>query len=424
MRVIKRALGVLGVLICVAVILLVWRNFRDEDAHPSAVADFAQEEFIARGAYLARVGHCAGCHTARGGAPYAGGYGVQTPFGTVYASNLTPDPETGIGDWTSDDFWRALHNGRSKDGRFLYPAFPYPNYTQVTREDADAIYAYLRSLEPVHAPNQAHSLRFPYRTQFALGVWRALYFAPGVYEPDDAQSDEWNRGAYLVKGFGHCSACHAGRNTLGASHEQLDGGPLPVQGWYAPSLQSAREAGVAHWEPERIVALLRDGVTAGASVIGPMAEVVHGSTQYYSEADLNAMAAYLKTLPMDDPPPANFDPVRRSHYARGERIYADHCADCHGEQGEGVRGMYPALADNRAVTLDTPTNVVSAVLRGGFPPTTAGNPRPFGMPPYATLLSDEDIAAVVSYIRNAWGNQASSVTAWEVQRHGRGVRGR
>ena len=417
----KRALLALVILIGIAIALVVWRSDGDTAIPPATVTAFDDPQLIERGAYLARVGHCAGCHTAQGGSPYAGGYGVLTPFGTVYASNLTPDPETGLGEWTSDDFWRALHNGRSKDGRFLYPAFPYPNYTQVTRGDADALFAYLRSLPPVKQPNHAHTLRFPYSTQAALGVWRALYFEPGVYEPVASQPAEWNRGAYLVKGLGHCSACHASRNALGASHETLDGGPMPVQGWYAPSLLSKREASVAHWEPSRIVALLRDGVTPGASTIGPMAEVVYGSTQHYKEADLQAVAAYLAALPAEDDPAPEAEAVSKARWARGERVYSERCADCHGESGEGVRGMYPALAGNRAITMDDPTNVVSAVLRGGFAPTTAGNPRPFGMPPYATLLNDEDIAAVVSYIRNAWGNRASAVTAWEVQRHGRGV---
>src|SRR5690606_8223427 len=195
-----------------------------------------------------------------------------------------------------------------------------------------------------------------------------LYFEPGVYEADGSQSTEWNRGAYLVKGLGHCSACHASRNALGASHEKLDGSPMPVQGWYAPSLLSRREASVADWEPSRIVALLRDGVAPGASTIGPMAEVVYGSTQYYDDADLQALAAYLVTLPVVDDPAPEPAPVGRAHWARGERIYSEHCADCHGERGEGVRGMYPALAGNRAITMDNATNVVSAVLRGGFPP--------------------------------------------------------
>jgi len=417
----KRTLLVLSLLIGIAAVSIVWRNYRDEDAHPSPAATLSQEESIARGAYLARAGHCAGCHTARGGTPYAGGHAIPTPFGTLYAPNLTPDPETGIGAWTSDDFWRALHNGRAKDGRFLYPACPYPNYTKVTRADTDALYAYLRSLPPVRQPNRPHELRFPYSTQLALAVWRALYFEPGVYEPDETRSAEWNRGAYLVNGLGHCSACHARRNALGATDSTLSGGTIPVQGWYAPSLHSKREASVAGWPREDIVALLKHGISPQASALGPMAAVVHGSTQHLSDADLRAMALYLSELPVHEdkaPEPPAVPPAR---LARGERVYAERCADCHGEQGEGVPGMYPPLAGNRAILLEPPVNTIRAVLNGGFPPATAGNPQPFGMPPYATLLSDEDVAAVVSYIRNAWGNRASPVNAWEVATEGRGI---
>ncbi len=417
----KRALVVFGVLICIAILLFIWLNFRDEDAHPSTVSSGDAAALVARGAYLARAGNCAACHTARGGAAYAGGYGIATPFGTVYSSNLTPDPETGIGTWTSDDLWRAMHNGRSKDGRFLYPAFPYPNYTKVTRADSDALFAYLHSLPAVKQPNRDHNLRFPYNTQFVLAGWRALFFRPGVHETQADRSSEWNRGAYLVSGLGHCSACHASRNALGATDDALNGGLMPMEGWYAPSLHAESEASVSGWKTENVVALLKHGVAPGASVMGPMAEVVYGGTQHLSDDDLHAMATYLASLPTHNNEPKKVQPVDRNLYARGEEIYAKRCADCHGEQGEGVTNMYPALAGNRAVTITVPVNTIRAVLSGGFTPETEGNPRPYGMPPFATLLNDEEIAAVVSYVRNAWGNEASAVTAWEVGSLGRGT---
>ncbi|HET7795729.1 MAG TPA: cytochrome c, partial [Rhizobacter sp.] len=275
-------------------------NFRGEDPIDEASAPAsATPERVARGAYLARAGNCMGCHTERGGEPYAGGRGIDTPFGTVYASNLTPDPATGIGTWSADHFWRALHNGRSRDGRLLYPVFPYTNYTVVTRPDADAIYAYLRSLKPVAQPNRTHGLSFPFNTQAALAVWRALYFKPGEQPADTTQSADWNRGAYLVQGLGHCNACHGSRNALGATAGPLDlgGGLIPMQNWYAPSLSDPREAGVADWPLPDIAQLLKTGVSPRASVLGPMAEVVGRSTQHLSEADLNAIAVYLKALP-------------------------------------------------------------------------------------------------------------------------------
>jgi cytochrome c553 len=370
------------------------------------------DQGVARGAYLVRAGNCVACHTERGGVPFAGGRAIDTPFGVVYASNLTPDKATGIGGWSADEFWRALHNGKSKDGRLLYPAFPYPNYTLVTRADADAIYAYLRSLPPVARPNTPHRLRWPYSTQAALAVWRAMYFSPADHQDDPAKSPQWNRGAYLVGGLGHCGACHAPRNALGANSEMMDlsGGLIPMQNWYAPSLTSASEAGVAGWEPAQITRLLQTGLAPRGAVLGPMAEVVQQSTQHLTAADLNAMAVFLKALPQAAPSKEADGPAMGPAMAeRGAKVYTDHCAQCHGDKGEGVAGAYPALAGNRAVTLPATANLVQVVLGGGFAPATAGNPRPFGMPPFATVLSDADVAAVISHIRASWGNRAFAI---------------
>jgi mono/diheme cytochrome c family protein len=381
-------------------------------------ADAGTPQSAARGAYLARVGNCAACHTERGGIPYAGGRAVDTPFGTVYAGNLTPDA-SGLGSWSRDDFWRALHNGRSRDGRLLYPAFPYPNYTEVTRADADALYDYLRSLPPVARPNTPHRLRWPYSTQAALALWRALYFSPSdPAEVERGRSPEWNRGAYLVRGLAHCGACHTARNALGASSDMMDlsGGLIPMQNWYAPSLASPAEASVAHWELREIERLLATGVADGAMVQGPMAEVVLHSTQYYSPADLRAVAVFLKSLPQpqaaDAAPPPTRPGARMAE--RGAKLYEQHCASCHGDRGEGVPGAYPPLAGNRAVTMAATANLVQVVIHGGFAPATAGNPRPFGMPPFATVLGDADVAAVLSHIRSSWGNAASVVTEFAV----------
>jgi mono/diheme cytochrome c family protein len=410
----------LGLLMLGAVTAAVWLNLRDEDRSTGADPP-ATSALIARGAYLAQAGNCMGCHTAQGGAAYAGGRGVPTPFGTIYAPNLTPDLATGIGAWSAADFWRALHNGRSRDGRLLYPAFPYPNYTRITRDDADAIHAYLRSLPAVARANRANTLRFPFDQQAALAVWRALYFRPERMRADPARGAEWNRGAYLVEGLGHCNACHASRNALGASASTLDlaGGLIPVQNWYAPSLTSPAEASVTGWEPRDIVELLRSGVSPRGAVMGPMGEVVRGSTQYLSEPDLRAMAAYLKALTPSAPAPAARAGAEAPADGPGDKLYAQHCAQCHGDRGEGVPGIYPALAGSRAITMRTPANLVRMVLEGGFPPATAGNPRPYGMPPFATVLSDAEIAQLLSAVRSSWGNRAPPVSALDVARfHG------
>lgn len=412
---ISSTLAALGIA-AAAVITL---NLRGEEPLPSAPEAFTSSpELVARGEYLARVGNCMACHTTQGGAAFAGGRGIETPFGVVHSSNLTPDKAHGIGQWSSAEFWRAMHHGRSRDGRLLYPAFPYPNYTQVTREDSDAIYAYLQSQPAVGEANRPHALRFPYSTQAALAVWRALFFAPGEPVVASLQTAEYNRGAYLVNGLGHCTACHTPRNALGATSDAqaFSGGLIPVQNWYAPALNAAAEAGVKEWPVEDVVALLKTGVAPHGSVMGPMAEVVFRSTQYLTHADARAMAVYLQDLPQHSvelPPAAT---PAASAMARGAKVYEQQCAQCHGDQGQGQPGAFPPLAGNRAVLLADTTNLVRVVLQGGYLPATAGNPRPHGMPPFRHVLSDEDVAAVATFVRNSWGNQASTVGTIEIYR--------
>jgi mono/diheme cytochrome c family protein len=403
--------AVLAVIAALAAVVY-WLNVREETGAPAPAAAADPQ----RGAYLARVGNCIACHTQRGGASFAGGRAIETPFGTVFSTNLTPDKATGLGEWTSADFWRALHHGRSRDGRLLYPAFPYPNYTYVTREDSDAIFAYLRTLPAVSREATPNRLRWPYSMQASLAVWRAMFFSPGDHKADATKTAEWNRGAYLVKGLGHCSACHTPRNALGASSGMMDlsGGVIPMQNWYAPSLASRGEAGVADWDHAQIERLLRTGTAPRGTVLGPMAEVVLQSTQYLDDADARAMAVFLKDLPQHEGEPVKAPdlPVRVAE--RGALVYRNNCAQCHGDNGEGVPNAYPALAGNRAVNLPVTANLVQVVLGGGFAPSTAGNPRPFGMPPYATILSDEDVAAVLSHIRMSWGNRSGAVSVLDV----------
>ncbi|MDB5820613.1 MAG: putative alcohol dehydrogenase, cytochrome c subunit [Rhizobacter sp.] len=417
--------GVLWLLVLLTVLVVVagagvMLNLRGEQAiadDSAAPVNAASVSEIERGRYLATAGNCASCHTVRGGAPMAGGLGIETPFGTVFSSNLTPDVKTGLGTWSADHFWRAMHNGRSKSGRLLYPAFPYPNYTEVTREDSDAIYAWLRSQPPVAQPNLAHDLRFPFDTQVALGAWRALFFRPGSFEPVASESAQWNRGAYLVRGLGHCVACHSARNVFGATSEKLElsGGLIPVQNWYAPSLNDPAEAGVADWETAHVVSLLKTGVSPRGSVLGPMGEVVFRSTQYLSDDDLTSMAVFLKGLPAaPSGPAARVATATGVQREVGAAVYAKQCAQCHGDAGQGAAGAYPALAGNRTVTMASPVNIVRIVLAGGFLPATAGNPRPYGMPPFAQVLSNAELAAVVSFVRGSWGNGAGAVSEVEV----------
>lgn len=411
-------LATLGTVLLLAA-LVAWLNVRDEaGAPPGGAARPPSAEDVARGAYLARAGNCRGCHTAPGGPAYAGGLGVQTPFGVVVAPNITPDPSTGIGSWSPDDFWRALHHGRSRDGRLLYPAFPYPSFTLVTREDADAIHAYLMSVPAVGKANEPHRLRFPYGTQAALAVWRALYFRASRFEAEAGQGAHWNRGKYLVEGLGHCAACHSGRDALGGPRRDAAwaGGQMPGGSWHAPSLASPDEGGVQRWAPDQVVRLLKDGVSGNAGVSGPMADVVFHATQHLTREDLTAMAGYLASIrivPVDRP---EARPADTEVMAQGETLYAEHCAGCHGRQGQGAAGLYPALAGNRAVTLPAHHNLVQLIRHGGFAPATGGNPRPFGMPPYGPLLDAHEIAAVATFLRQSWGHRAAPVSPLDVLR--------
>lgn len=407
------ALAVAGVLVLPAA-------DRAEDLRGAAPVAPPDAAAVARGAYLATLGHCAGCHSDRGGAAYAGGRVIATPFGGVVAANLTPDADTGIGRWTAAAFRRALQDGRSADGRPLLPACPYPNFGLVGDADADDLFAFLRSLPPQRHPRPPHALRWPYALPQALVLWRALHHRRPQLPPAPAGARaDWARGAWLIGGPGHCSACHGRHDRWGATDGAFDlrGGVIPAQGWVAPSLADPHQAALSAWSEDEAVALLRDGRNAHATVSGPMARVVAHSTQHWRESDLRAAAGFLRSLAVP-PTPARAGAAAppAAQLARGERLYADHCADCHGRAGEGVADDGPALAGNRAVALDMPDNVMRVVIAGGFGPSTTAVPRPAGMPPFATVLGDEDIAAVVSFVRWRFGDRASPVSALDVNR--------
>jgi cytochrome c553 len=380
-------------------------------------ASSALSPLAAQGAYLAKLGNCATCHTKPGGAPYAGQRPIDTPFGTVYSSNLTADKVTGLGDWQAEDFWQALHHGRSRDGRLLSPAFPYTSFTLITRADSDALFAFFQTVAPVDQPNQTNNLRWPFNTQVALWGWRTLFFKPQIFQPQTNQSEAWNRGAYLSNGLAHCNACHTPRNALGAPQDdQAFTGSLPMQHWVAPSLVSTDQAGADASHLPTTLQLLHTGLSTHSVANGPMALVVQGSTQYLTAPDLQAMGVYLqslvKPLPIVRLTPAT--PSKVSTPQSGAKLYQRHCQECHGTSGQGVAGAYPALQNNRAVSMADSSNLIQTVLHGGFAPVTSSNPRPFGMPPFVLTLSDSDIAQVVTYIRQAWGNSAAPVTSQQV----------
>jgi mono/diheme cytochrome c family protein len=392
-----------------------WVGLRPGTLPRGAASANATTQTINRGEYLARAGDCVACHTAPGSRQFAGGRAMPTPFGNLYVPNITPDEETGIGRWTADEFYRMMHTGVSRDGTLMYPAMPFASYTKVTREDSNAIFAYLLSVPPVHQKNRPHELRFPYNNRELLLGWRALYFREGEYVPDPQQSAAWNRGAYLVQGLGHCAMCHTAINALGGSSESkaFEGGMIPNQNWYAPSLTSNREAGLGGWSIKDIGDLLQVGISSRGTVYGPMAEVVYNSLQYLSDEDVAAMAVYLKALPMRDSGPeipSSARLVAPRVMELGRAIYEKQCAVCHGAEGKGQAPLYPPLANNQSITMPSPVNSIRMVLNGGFPPGTRKNPRPHGMPPFSHILNDDEVSAVVTYIRVAWGNSGTPVT--------------
>ncbi len=395
--------------------VVVWHWWTGPSAESTAAATAAAgsttgDTPAARGEYLARVGNCAGCHTVPGGVAYAGGLAIPTPFGVVFAGNLTPDADTGLGLWTADDFWRALHDGRARDGRRLVPAFPYTSYTHMAREDADAIFAYLRRVPAVHQAPRPQALRFPYGTQWALAAWQWAFFRPDATAPQHAPEGGLARGRYLVEGLGHCGACHAPRGRWGAPDDSLTGGEIPAQAWIAPSLHPSSQP------PESaadLVALLRTGRSARGSASGPMAAVVYTSTQHWSDADRSAAVQYLMSLPPQPVPVASAD-VQAAVDTPGKKLYDDRCAECHGEQGQGAEGAYPALVGNATVLQADPRNLLLVMRRGAFGPVTAARPRPYGMPPQD--MNDADLATVASFVRQAWGNTAGPVSELQALR--------
>jgi mono/diheme cytochrome c family protein len=371
-------------------------------------------EVIEHGRYMTIAGDCAACHTAKGGQPFAGGGALQTPFGTLLAPNITPDVETGIGGWTDDEFLEAVRTGIGHGGIHLYPAMPYTYYTKMTREDVIAIRAYLDTVQPVSNEVHANQLPFPFNQREAMLGWNQLYFTPGEFKPDPGKSAEWNRGAYLVEGAEHCGLCHTPKNVMGGDKngEAMQGSVL--QSWYAPDLTGNRRIGIGDWTVDDIALYLKTGRNRYDIASGPMADAVYHSTSHLTDADLRAIAAYLKDLPpgggLAPQPVSAQDPVMQ----QGQAIYNNQCAACHTVAGEGIVGLFPRLSRTPLVQQSQATSLIRVVLEGSRAVATNAAPTGPAMPSFAWRLSDADVAAVVTYIRNAWGNAAPAVSASEV----------
>jgi mono/diheme cytochrome c family protein len=370
---------------------------------------------IERGRYLVAAGDCAACHTAEGGKPFAGGRPVPTPFGTIWSTNITPDKQTGIGGWTEHDFYTALHEGRGPDGKRYYPAFPYPWYTKVTREDARAMKAYLDTLPGVRQKDQAPDLPWPLSVREVMAGWNGLFFNEGTYQSDPHKSAQWNRGAYLVEGLGHCGACHTPKNALGAPERKnrLEGGY--GEHWYAMDLTGDMREGLGSWSQQDIVEYLKTGSNGKAAAGGPMAEVVANSTQHLKDADLQAIATYLADTPVTkEARKVDDGKIDQAVLDRGHALYVDNCTGCHMAGGEGLHNVFPPLKGSAAVLATEPATALQAILDGATVVATRDKPTALAMPAFGWKLGDGDIADLTTYIRNAWGNHATAVSSHDV----------
>jgi len=369
-------------------------------------------ETIAKGKALTEAGDCGSCHTADPAKPFAGGKRIDTPFGAVYSANLTPDLNTGIGRWTDEAFLRAMRYGERPDGAAEYPAFPYPHFTKVTRGDIFAIRAYLSTVAPVNNSPPPTALTWPLNFRPLMRLWNYAFFRPGIFEPDQNKSTEWNRGGYLVEGLGHCGACHTPKNFLGAERQNARFTGSRVDGWFAPRLDGAERGGLKSWSVEDIAEYLQSGRNAHSHAGGPMAQVVLNSTSRLSDTDARAIAVYLKDIAAG-PADAAVAPPSAAQMASGEKLYKRSCVACHELDGSGAPRIYPPLPGNANLQSADPLSTLRIVLDGAETITTPRAPNTGSMPGYAKM-SDQDVADVVTYIRNAWGNAAPSVTAADV----------
>lgn len=374
---------------------------------------------IEAGRGLATAGDCVACHTAPGGTRFAGGRGISTPFGVINSANLTPDLETGLAGWSEAEFHRAMTQGIRRDGVHLYPAFPYPFYTKISRDDSDAIFAFLRTLPATSNRVNRSSLPFPFSIRAAMIGWNAINFTPGAFKPEPSRSPEFNRGAYLVEGLGHCGACHTPMNVIGGSKSGQAFQGNAIQDWWAPSLTNDQRTGLGAWSVDEIVEYLQTGRNTRTAASGPMAEVVQYSTALMPTDDLKAIATYLKERERPNPnlsPPTPPAPLPASDAAvqAGAAIYTDTCSACHSRAGEGIPRLFPRLAGNAMVQQSDTAGLTRIVLGGGRAAATTVAPTSPAMPALGWRLDDAQAAAVLTYIRNSWGNSAAAVTPGEV----------
>jgi mono/diheme cytochrome c family protein len=395
-------------------------------------AGAADDALVTRGEYLAKVGDCTACHTAPRGKPFAGGLQMITPMGAIYSTNVTPDPETGIGQYSEDDFKRAMRDGVAKDGHNLYPAMPYPSYAKVTDGDVHALYAYfMHGVAPIRQANREPDIKWPLNMRWPLKFWNIVFLDKGVYQDKPGKDAAWNRGAYLIQGLGHCGSCHTPRG-VGFQEKALDeNGSLyltggPVDNWFASNLTGDHNAGLGRWSEADVAQFLKTGANQHASAFGSMTSVINNSTQAMADADIAAIARYLKSIPAEggsgggvayayDARATKVSLTRPANNA-GARVYTTYCMHCHGVDGRGFAPMLAPLAGNPNVLETTPTSLINVTLNGTDDLVIGGIPAPYPMPKYAPVLTDQQIADVLTFIRSGWNNGARAVSAQDVAR--------
>lgn len=391
---------------------------------PASAGDPAAA-LIERGGYVALLADCTACHTAPQGKPLAGGVELKTPFGSLYSTNITSDAQTGIGRHTYEQFERAMRRGVAADGRNLYPAMPYPSYAKMTDEDLRALYAYLsRSVAPVAQASKPADMAWPFSMRWGLALWNKVFLDAAPFTPDASRDAVWNRGAYLVQGPAHCGACHTPRGLAfqekAARHDGPNGDKYlageTIEGWRALSLRNL-------WTADDIVVLLKTGQNRYSAVSGSMVEVIHHSTQHFTDADLVAIATYLTSLPPGrDAPPAPAEPAQAAapvvpaglYTTAGGLGYAQFCVDCHRQDGAGVKGVFPSLVQNPSIASADPATLLHIALTGWATARTAAHPRVYTMPAF-TRLTDQEVADIVNFVRESWGDKAKAVTASAVK---------
>ena len=407
----QQGLLIAAVLSAIGIATTAWTQIPAPAAPEPATAAPAAP-VMSPGQYAAILGDCEACHSRPGGQPFSGGVPLESPFGTIYSANITPDKDHGIGNWTREQFRRAMKHGKDDAGRNLYPAFSYPYYSHVHEADVDAIYDYLRTVPAAAYTPPTNKMGFPFNIRFLVTFWNWLYLKPVEFQDDPKQTAEWNRGAYIVNGLCHCGACHTPKSLLSGDEysKALQGGKL--ENYLASDLTGDKHDGLGGWEKQDIVDFLKTGINGKSSAYGSMIDVVRFSTSKMNNADLNAIATYLKSLPAG-PVPQPAPKPDATVMAAGKAVYDKNCATCHQMDGAGIPMTYPALAANANMGAAFSGGLAHVVLTGSKTATAmplSDDP----MPAFAAKLNDAQIANVLTYARNSWGNSAPAVDAKDV----------